>query len=62
MQARVTVVDDAIRDFMLSYPQEGISVTLTNPQKQVVLERIVKPEEVITYQSQISNYIQVLDI
>lgn len=38
VQARVTVVDDAIKDFMLNNPQEGISITLTNPQKQVVLE------------------------
>ena len=49
------MVDDAIRDFMLNNQNEGIKVTLTNPQKVVVLDSIVKPDELVTYQSLISK-------
>jgi hypothetical protein len=51
VQARVTVIDDAIRDFMSNNDNEGIKVLLYNPQNQLVLDKMAKPDEIITYQS-----------
>jgi hypothetical protein len=51
VQARVTVIDDAIRDFMNNNDNEGIKVLLYNPQNQLVLDKMAKPDEIITYQS-----------
>ncbi len=55
VQARVTVIDDAIKDFMLKNPDEGIKIQLYNPLQKLVLDQVVKPEELITYKSKQSK-------
>lgn len=49
MQARVTVVDEVIKEHMNNNHNEGIRMQLTNPSKQVVIDKIAKPDELLTY-------------
>jgi len=52
VQARVTVIDDAIKEFMNANPNEGIKINLFNAKEELVLDRTAKPDELITYQSE----------
>ena len=55
MQARVVVVDDEIRKYMLENNNEGIEVRLENPQNEIVLNQVVKSHELITYKTKQSK-------
>jgi len=55
VQARVTVIDDAIKEFMNANPNEGIKINLFNAKEELVLDRTAKPDELITYQSEQSK-------
>lgn len=49
------MIDDAIKEFMNANPNEGIRINLFNPKEELVLDRTAKPDELITYQSEISK-------
>jgi hypothetical protein len=49
------VIDDAIKEFMNANPNEGIRINLFNSKEELVLDRTAKPEELITYQSDVSK-------